>query len=276
MAEPTELTVSVGDAQPGIERARMILTELTDAAQSAALSLVGEQKTRAAAQVGGVAAAVRAAARSLEGSQSSVAAGYAHCAAREIEAFAATIRERHWDELAADVKMWLAASRPCSSPARSRSAFWPAAFCRRRRAGRTRFFGCACGRRGGRRRGLQRQRERRARRLAAALGSTGAAVNPGDVAPEPDFAPDPEGMSYRPRLDRSIGTMFGELADDLGKLFRLESALFKLELSEKARRLSRGLIALAIGGCFALGAWLVLLAAAVLGLATVLRPGSRR
>ncbi len=97
-------------------------------------------------------------------------------------------------------------------------------------------------------------------------------MTPGDVAPEPDFAPDPEGMSYRPQLDRSIGTMFGELADDLGKLFRLESALFKLELSEKARRLSRGLIALAIGGFFALGAWLVLLAAAVLGLATVLRP----
>ncbi len=104
MAEPTDSAVNVGDAQPGMERARMILTELTDAAQSAALSLVDEQKARAAAQVGGVAAAVRAAARSLEGSQSSVAAGYAHCAAREIEAFAATIRERHWAELAADVE----------------------------------------------------------------------------------------------------------------------------------------------------------------------------
>ena len=42
----------------------MILTELADAAQSAALSVVDEQRARAAAQVYGIAEAVRAAGHS--------------------------------------------------------------------------------------------------------------------------------------------------------------------------------------------------------------------
>jgi uncharacterized membrane protein len=91
------------------------------------------------------------------------------------------------------------------------------------------------------------------------------------TAPD-DFAAAPEDAPYRPRLDRSIGRLFTELADDLRKLFRLEVELFKRELAEKAGRLSRGLIAVAIGGSLAFSAWLVLLAAAVLGLSTVLHP----
>ena len=48
--------------------------------------------------------------------------------------------------------------------------------------------------------------------------------------------------------------------------------MFKRELTEKAGRLGRGGAAIAAGGLLAFSAWLVLLAAAVLGLSTVLRP----
>jgi Putative Actinobacterial Holin-X, holin superfamily III len=91
------------------------------------------------------------------------------------------------------------------------------------------------------------------------------------TAPD-DFIAEPEEAPYRPGRDRSFGALFGALADDLRKLLRLEIALFKLELSEKLRRLSRGLTAVAIGGFLAFSAWLVLLAAAVLGLSSVLHP----
>jgi Putative Actinobacterial Holin-X, holin superfamily III len=91
------------------------------------------------------------------------------------------------------------------------------------------------------------------------------------TAPD-NFADDSEETHYPPRPDRPIGTLLADLADDLRKLFRLEIALLKLELSEKAHRLGRGLTAVAIGGFMALSAWLVLLAAAVLGLSTILRP----
>jgi len=91
------------------------------------------------------------------------------------------------------------------------------------------------------------------------------------TAPE-DFVAEPEEAPHRPRRDRSFGTLLADLADDLRRLFRLEVALFKLELAEKLRRLSRGLTAVAIGGVLAFSAWLVLLAAAVLGLSTVLHP----
>jgi hypothetical protein len=113
MAEPTHSTSGVDDAQPSIERAKMILTELACAAQTAALSVVDEQKSRAAVQVGGVAEAVRAAARSLERSQSPVAAGYVDSAAHQIEVFADAIRERNWAQLAADVEE-MARRRPAA------------------------------------------------------------------------------------------------------------------------------------------------------------------
>jgi hypothetical protein len=104
MAEPTDSTRGVDHAQPSMERAKMILTELACATQSAALSAVDEQKARAAAQIGGIAAAARAAARSLELSQQPTAADYVDSAARQIEAFADTVRERRWAELAADLE----------------------------------------------------------------------------------------------------------------------------------------------------------------------------
>jgi hypothetical protein len=104
MAEPTDPTRGVDHAQPSMERAKMILTELACATQSAALTAVDEQKARAAAQVSGVAAAVRAAAHSLELSQQSAAADCVGSAARQIEALADTIRERRWAELASDLE----------------------------------------------------------------------------------------------------------------------------------------------------------------------------
>jgi hypothetical protein len=103
MADPTRSTSSVDNAQPSIERTKMILTELADAAQSAALSVVDEQRARAAAKLGGVAAAARAAARSLEQSDSQAAARYIHSVAGQIEAVADTVRTRDWAGLLADL-----------------------------------------------------------------------------------------------------------------------------------------------------------------------------
>jgi hypothetical protein len=82
---------------------------------------------------------------------------------------------------------------------------------------------------------------------------------PGEETPGPDAA-----------SERSVGALLAELAADLRTLLRLEIALFRIELEEKARRVGRGIAALAVGGVLAASAWLVLLAAAVLGLARVL------
>jgi hypothetical protein len=104
MAEPTDSTAKFGDAQPGIERAKIIMNELASAAQSAVVSLVDEQKAGAAMRVGVLAQALRAAGRSFEQSDSPWAANYAHSAARQIEGVAETIRGRHWTEIAADLE----------------------------------------------------------------------------------------------------------------------------------------------------------------------------
>jgi hypothetical protein len=104
MAEPTDSQVKVGDAQPEIERARMIMQELAVAAQSAAVALVDEQKDRAATQVNRIAAALHAAGRSFEQSDSPLAAEYMHSAAARIEEFVDAIRQRHWTEIAADLE----------------------------------------------------------------------------------------------------------------------------------------------------------------------------
>jgi hypothetical protein len=104
MAGPTDSTPGLGAAQPGIERAKMIVNEIASAAQSAALSLVDEQKTRAADQVNSFAQALHAAGQSFENSDRPVAAEYTHSAARQIEAVVDSIRGRHWTEIAADLE----------------------------------------------------------------------------------------------------------------------------------------------------------------------------
>jgi hypothetical protein len=104
MAEPTDSTAKLGDAQPGSERVKMIVNEIASAAQTAAMSLVDEQKSRAADRVSAVADALHAAARTLERSHSPVAAEYADSTARQIESFVESIRRRHWTEIAADLE----------------------------------------------------------------------------------------------------------------------------------------------------------------------------
>jgi Putative Actinobacterial Holin-X, holin superfamily III len=89
--------------------------------------------------------------------------------------------------------------------------------------------------------------------------------------PDP-FARGPDDPPYRPRPERSIASLLTNLANEIRALFRLEVALFKAELAEKFHRLGRGLAALAIGGFLAFNGWLALVAAAVLALATVVRP----
>jgi len=82
----------------------------------------------------------------------------------------------------------------------------------------------------------------------------------------------PEVSAPRPRSDRSVAALFSDLAAETGTLFRQEIALFKAELSEKLGRLGLGAGALAAGGLVAFSGWLVLLAAAVLGLSNLVAP----
>jgi len=74
----------------------------------------------------------------------------------------------------------------------------------------------------------------------------------------------------RSKSERSISALLSDLVKEIGLLVRQEVALFKAELAEKLSRLGRGVAAIAVGGLIAFSGWLVLLAAAVLGLATVM------
>jgi uncharacterized membrane protein YqjE len=86
------------------------------------------------------------------------------------------------------------------------------------------------------------------------------------------MAVDPDGpdlFERRPKADRSITTLLSDLAGETILLIRQEVALMKAELSEKFSRIGQGAGALGAGALIAFSGWLVLLAAAVLGLATV-------
>ena len=76
----------------------------------------------------------------------------------------------------------------------------------------------------------------------------------------------------RAKADRSIATLLSDLAGETSLLIRTELSLFKSELQEKFGRAGQGIAALGAGALIAFSGWLVLLAAAVLGLATVLEP----
>ena len=86
------------------------------------------------------------------------------------------------------------------------------------------------------------------------------------MAVDPD---DPDVFEPRPKADRSITTLLSDLASETILLIRQEVALMKAELSEKFSRIGQGAGALGAGALLAFSGWLVLLAAAVLGLATV-------
>ena len=80
---------------------------------------------------------------------------------------------------------------------------------------------------------------------------------------------DPDLFEPRAKADRSITTLLSDLASETILLIRQEMALLKAELSEKFSRVGQGATALGAGALIAFSGWLVLLAAAVLGLATV-------
>ena len=80
---------------------------------------------------------------------------------------------------------------------------------------------------------------------------------------------DPDLFEPRAKADRSITALLSDLASETILLIRQEMALLKAELSEKFSRIGQGATALGAGALIAFSGWLVLLAAAVLGLATV-------
>ena len=82
----------------------------------------------------------------------------------------------------------------------------------------------------------------------------------------------PEVETLRPQRGRRVSTLLSDFARETGTLISQEIALFKAELQEKLGRLGQGAGALAAGGMIAFSGWLVLLAAAVLGLSRVLPP----
>lgn len=74
----------------------------------------------------------------------------------------------------------------------------------------------------------------------------------------------------RPAYDRSIGSLLGELSDESRLLIRQEIALARAETLEKFGVFRRNLKRIVVGTAFAIGAFLVLLAAANRGLTVLL------
>jgi fatty acid desaturase len=81
-----------------------------------------------------------------------------------------------------------------------------------------------------------------------------------------------EASAPPPESNRPITALLSGLVDQTGLLVRQEMALFRAEMTEAMGRAGRGAAALAAGGACVFGGFLVLLAAGVLGLATVLPP----
>ena len=82
----------------------------------------------------------------------------------------------------------------------------------------------------------------------------------------------PKVEALRPQRGRPVATLLSDFARETGTLLSQEIALFKAELQEKFGRLGQGAGALAAGGLVAFSGWLVLLAAAVLGLSNAVAP----
>lgn len=87
---------------------------------------------------------------------------------------------------------------------------------------------------------------------------------------ESRFGPDAD--AGRPRSERSVAGLLSDLANETGVLIRQEIALLKAEMQEKLGRAGLGAGALVAGGLVAFSGWLVLLAAAVLGLSNAVAP----
>ncbi len=76
-------------------------------------------------------------------------------------------------------------------------------------------------------------------------------------------------MQHHITDDRSIGGLISDLFQKSALLVRKEVQLGKAELDEKMTQVGSGIGSLAVGGAIAFAGFLVLLAAAVLGLAAV-------
>lgn len=74
------------------------------------------------------------------------------------------------------------------------------------------------------------------------------------------------------KTDRSIAELISDLAANTGVLVRKEVELAKTEMSEKVAQVGGAATALVVGGAIAFGGFLVLLDAAVYGLAMLLDP----
>ncbi|HZU91548.1 MAG TPA: phage holin family protein [Stellaceae bacterium] len=81
-----------------------------------------------------------------------------------------------------------------------------------------------------------------------------------------------ETAAGRPKSERPITALFADLVNETSLLFRQEIELFKAETAAAVSRAGRGAAAIAVGGVFALGGFLALLATAALALAIVLPP----
>lgn len=103
-AERVGSTPRAGHEGAGIERAGTMLVELVEASRAAAEALLDEQKHRAAAQVTGLAEAVRSAAQCLERSETWGIGGYTHQAAGQIERLSHLIGDRSWSEIVAETR----------------------------------------------------------------------------------------------------------------------------------------------------------------------------
>ena len=73
-----------------------------------------------------------------------------------------------------------------------------------------------------------------------------------------------------PKDDRPLGSLLGDLMGDLAELVSKEIQLAKAELAEKASQAATGAASLAVGGLVAFAGLLVLLDAAVYGVAALL------
>lgn len=76
----------------------------------------------------------------------------------------------------------------------------------------------------------------------------------------------------REHEQRTLRSLFTELADEITTLFRQEIALVRAETSEKVSQARSGVVWLAAGGVIAFASLIILLMAAVYGLSEVLHP----
>jgi hypothetical protein len=83
---------------------RSAVAELVEAAQSAAESLLQEQKQRIADRVSGMAGALEGAAHALDQSKNHAVGQYVQEAGQQIRTLSHTLQERRWNELITDIE----------------------------------------------------------------------------------------------------------------------------------------------------------------------------